>query len=210
MNKQSGLEIKLNKLRNIITKSELITGLKECGFQVYSDPDTEHGWEDDGLNDTVVKIIPHSSAVIPLDWYCEGKGRKDAFLEDVIDNILESIEYNFNRFLLEKKFVKKMYKILFDEDYKIEIPKNPSLEDKLNYINKGIESVDDKFIDKLLEIGIDNLKYEDGVCTYYPLEEQESLFGYVIYYFNDNTQKNSTVYECMRELARLYNINEAN
>ena len=35
------LEKKLNKMRSITTKSELIKGLKECGFSVFSDPDTE-------------------------------------------------------------------------------------------------------------------------------------------------------------------------
>lgn len=208
------LENKLNKLRTA-TKSELITGLKECGFSVFFNPDTEHGWFDDGLNDTVVKVIPHSSAVIPLDWYCEGEGRKDSPSSEVIDNILESIEYNFKQYISQKKFIKKMYKILFNSNYEIKINETVTLEEKLNALNAGIESVDDDFIKKLESIGVDNLEYDENskFCTYYSSEEraagQTTCFdGYTIYYLNDNTNRNSTVYECMKELARLYNIEE--
>lgn len=209
---QNMLEKKLNEMRNITAKSELIKGLEECGFSVFSDPDTEHGWFDDGLNDTVVKIIPHSSTVIPLDWYLEGKGRKNVLSEKVINNILDSIEYDFKQFLREKKFIKKMYKILFDKDYEIKIDEKATLEEKLNALNIGIESVDDDFIKMLEGIGIDQLEYNEDktFCTYYSPEErdneQTSCFdGYTIYYFNRNTNRNSTVYECMKELARLYN-----
>jgi hypothetical protein len=220
MNMQSTLEYKLNKLKNTATKSELIIGLKECGFAVYYDPDTEHQWGDDGLEDTVVKVIPHSSEVIPLDWYIEGEGRKDILSEKVINNILDSIEWNFKEFLREKIFIKKMYKILFNEEYKIDISESLLLENKLNFLNEGIEIVDNNFVDKLLSIGIDNLEYDEDkeygtICRYYTPEERKSgktscFDGYTIYYFNSNTNKNSTIYECMRELARLYNINEYN
>lgn len=217
MNKQSVLESKLNKLRSVPTKSELISGLKECGFLVYANPDTEHQWGDDGLNDTVVKVIPHSSSIIQLDYYIEGKGRKNASFDEVIDNTLESINYNFSEFLREKEFIKKMYKMLFNSDYEIGIDKTASLEEKLNSLNAGLESVDDNFIKTLESIGIDQLEYNEDktICTYYSPEErangQTTCFdGYTIYYFNRNTGKNSTVYECMKELARLYNVSEYN
>lgn len=217
MNKESALENKLNKLK-YCTKSELITGLKECGFMVYNNPDTEQQWFDDGLNDTVVKVISHSSFVIPLDCYIEGEGRKNVPSEEVIDNILENINYNFNELLRKKKFCQKMYKILFDSDYEIGIDEDVmTLEEKLNSLNADIESVDDNFIKMLESIGIDSLEYnEDNTfCTYYSPEErakeQTTCFdGYTIFYFNNNTGRNSTIYECMVELARLYNINEYN
>lgn len=209
------LENKLNKLKNATTKHELITGLKECGFSVFSDPDTEHGWFDDGLNDTVVKIIPHSCTIIPLDWYVEGEGRKDILAERVINNIFEHIEYSFKELLRKKLFIKKMYKIIFNEEYKIDISKSLTLEDKLNYLNEGIETVDNAFIDKLSSAGIDNLEYDADTefCKYYTPEERKngktSCFdGYVIYYVNPNTGRNTTVYECMKELARLYGVKE--
>lgn len=209
------LEYKLNKLRSAMSKFELIAGLKECGFLVYDNPDTEHQWNDDGLNDTVVKVIPHSSSIIQLDWYMEGEGRKNAPFEEVIDNILESINYNFSEFLQKKEFIKRMYKILFNSDYEIGIDEDVTLEEKLNSLNVGIESVDDNFIKKLESIGIDNLEYDENskFCTYYSDEERAAgrttcFDGYTIYYFNDNTNRNSTVYECMIELARLYKIEE--
>lgn len=212
------LEKKLNKMRSITTKSELIKGLKECGFSVFSDPDTEHGWFDDGLNDTVVKIIPHSSTVIPLDWYLESKGRKNVPSEEVINNILDSIEYDFKQFLYQKNFIKKMYKILFSEEYTVNILKFPTLEDKLNLLKEGIEVVDDNFIKKLKSIGIDELEYNEDaeygiLCKYYTEAEKivgktTCFDGYIIYYYNINTGKNSTIYECMKELARLYGIED--
>ena len=224
MNKERELtKIKEQKL----TMQELAIKLINLGFELFYDENSEYRqWDGTHVGeDLCIKIKNNvwNNCFIQADYYCEAtKKRETVPTAEIIDNIIDKINYlyetKWKRINLIKRFYKKVLKESYYEELKMT---SATIDDKIEFINSGYatELVNEEFIKKLKKVGIDNFirsEYSDEIMYLFFTDDQwktgkaekYSEDGYVIYStdLEGNVTPDSTIHECIYYLADLYNI----
>lgn len=213
------IEEKLLKLKKC-SKKEFIYGLKDCGFEVFFDDDTESSWTSDSQKDVVVKLFPNHYTRIQLDWFCEATHeREELSPAEAVDAIFKTVNYTYKNEIQRIRSYNLFYNKALGRDYFPEPKQEATLDEKIELINKnlGCEPVSSEFIDGLKSIGINNLvefKYENKTNYVYFTPEQwhknrtdDEDYGCQVYSINNKTKQITQSLDLtIMELKELFNI----
>lgn len=164
------IEKRLNELRGMeISYEELKEEIKELGFELVADEDTEFGWDNDGNYDTAIVISPRIWKKVQMDYYCEATHRRERFsTEEIIDKIIMVIEWFYEHVKEADEAAAEVYEKILHEEYLYKETENLSLDEKLAAIDaRWGEKVRPEFLDKLEKAGIDLYKIENEIYINY-------------------------------------------